>query len=117
LDDKGKIVFKNLEFAPSRGFVGTFMGLPRNAVISFLKDHNNTIDVDSVLTGDTSHPNFSLNEALSIRIATAMAGHLGVDIKCVAEGLGTIGRKSLEGAGIVEGPGSAVKGLFGGGKQ
>jgi Domain of Unknown Function (DUF748) len=118
LDGKGKVLLKNLEFAPSRGFFDTFMGLPRNAVISFLKDHNDAIDIDFVLKGDTSHPTFSLNEALSTRIATAMAGQLGVDIKGVAEGLGTIGRKSLEGAGgIVEGLGSAVKGLFGGGKK
>jgi hypothetical protein len=68
--------------------------------------------------GDTSHPNFSLNESLSTRIATAIAGQLGVSVKGVAEGLGTLGRKGLEGAGgVVEGVGSAVKQLFGGGKK
>ena len=117
LDGKGKVVLKDLEFAPARGLFDTFMGLPRNAVIGFLKDHNNAIDVDFVLTGDTSHPNFSLNESVSTRIATAMAGQLGVSIKSVAEGLDTLGRKGVEGAGgVVEGVGSAVKRLFGGGK-
>jgi hypothetical protein len=115
LDGKGKVVLKDLEFAPSRGFLDTFMGLPRNAVIGFLKDNNDTIDVDFVLKGDTRHPNFSLNENLSTRIATAMAGQLGVSIKGVAEGIGTLGRKGVEGAGsLVEGVGSAIKGLFGG---
>ena len=86
------------------------MGLPRGTVINFLKDHNNDIDLDFVLKGDTSHPNFALNEDLSTRIATAMAGQLG---KSVAEGLGALGRKGLEGAGdVVEGVGSAVKRLF-----
>jgi hypothetical protein len=115
LDGKGKVILHDLEFAPARGYFETFMGLPRNAVISFLKDNNNAIDVDFTLTGNTNNPNFSLNESLSTRIATAMAGQLGVSIKNVAEGLGTIGRKGMEGAGaVVEGVGSTVKRLFGG---
>ena len=115
LNGKGKVVLQDLEFAPSRGFFDTFMGLPRNAVISFLKDHNDAIDIDFTLNGNTTNPNFSLNENLSTRIATAMAGQLGVNIKNVAEGLGTLGRKSMEGAGsVIEGVGSAVKRLFGG---
>ena len=118
LDGKGKVILQDLELAPSRGFFDTFMGLPRSAVISFLKDNNNAIDVDFTLKGNTSNPNFSLNENLSTRIATAMAGQLGVSIKNVAEGLGTLGRKGMEGAGsVVEGIGSAVKRLFGGDKK
>jgi hypothetical protein len=118
LDGKGKVVIKDLEFAPGRVLLDTFMGVPRNAVIGFLKDHNNAIDVDFVLKGDTSNPSFSLNESLSTRIATAMAGQLGVSIKNVAEGLGTLGRKGVEGAGgVVEGVGAAVKRLFGGEKK
>ena len=89
--------------------------MPRNAVINFLKDHNNAIDVDFTLTGNTKNPNFSLNESLSTRIATAMAGQLGVGIANVAEGLGNMGRKGLEGASsVVEGVGAAAKRLFGG---
>jgi len=118
LDGKGKVIIKDLELAPSRGMLDTFMGVPRNAVIGFLKDHNNAIDVDFALRGDTSHPNFSLNENLSTRIATAMAGQLGVSIQNVAEGLGTLGQKGVEGAGgVVEGVGSAIKRLFGGEKK
>ena len=115
LDGKGKIVLQDLQFAPARGYFDTFMGLPRNAVISFLNDNNNAIDVDFTLTGNTNNPNFSLNENLSTRVATAMAGQLGVSIKSVAEGLGTLGRKGMESAGgVVEGVGSTVKRLFGG---
>jgi hypothetical protein len=115
LDGKGKVVLHDLELAPARGYFDTFMGLPRNAVISFLKDNNGAIDVDFTLKGNTSNPNFSLNESLSTRIATAMAGQLGVSIRSVAEGLGTLGRKGMEGAGaVVEGVGSTVKRLFGG---
>jgi hypothetical protein len=115
IDGKGKVILDGLEFAPARGYFDTFMGLPRNAVISFLKDNNNAIDLDFTLKGNTSNPNFSLNESLSTRIATAMAGQLGVSIRNVAEGLGTLGRKGMEGASdVVEGVGSAVKRLFGG---
>lgn len=115
LDGKGKIVIRDLQFAPGRGTLDTFMGLPRNAVIGFLKNNQGAIDLDFVLKGDVSQPEFSLNEALSTRIATAMAGQLGVSIKGVAEGLGTLGRKGVEGAaGVTDAIGSAVKGLFGG---
>jgi len=115
LDGRGKLVLRNLEFAPSRGFFDTFMGLPRTAVISFLKDNNNAIAVDFTLAGDTESPHFSLNENLSTRIAASMAGTLGVGIVNVAEGIGNLGRRGVEGAGsVVEGIGSAIKGLFGG---
>jgi hypothetical protein len=114
LNGKGKLIFKDLTFAPSSGVFDTFMGLPRNAVISFLKDNNNAIDVDFTLSGNTKNPNFFLNESLSTRVAAAMAGQLGVGIVGVAEGLGTLGRKGVEGAGsVVEGVGSTVKRLFG----
>jgi hypothetical protein len=115
MDGKGKVVLKNLKFAPAAGYFDTFMGLPRNAVISFLKDNNNAIDVAFTLKGDTSNPNFSLNENLSTRIATGMAGQLGVSIRDLAEGVGTLGQKGMESAGgVVNGVGAAVKRLFGG---
>lgn len=115
LDGKGKVVIKDLELASAQGFFDTFMGLPRSAVIGFLKDNNGAIDVAFTLQGDIGNPNFSLNENLSTRIATSMATTLGVSIKNVAEGLGTLGRKGVEGAGsVVQGVGSAIKGLFGG---
>jgi len=114
LNGKGKIVLHDLAFARSSGFYDTFMGMPRTAVVNFLKDNNNAIDVDFTLTGNTKNPNFSLNESVSTRIATAMAGQLGVSIVGVAEGIGTLGRKGIEGAGsVVEGVGSTVKRIFG----
>ncbi len=115
LDGKGKVVMRDLAFAPARGFFDTFMGLPRSAVIGFLKDNHNAIDIDFTLKGDTKNPNFFLNENLSTRIAIGMAGQLGVSIKNAAGGIGTLGRKGVEGAGsVIEGAGTAVKRLFGG---
>jgi hypothetical protein len=118
LNGKGRMVIRQLEFAPSRSYLDTFMGLPRSAVIRFLADHEDAIDVDFNLTGDVSHPNFSLNETLATRIAAGMAGQLGVSIKGVAEGLEFLGRKGLEGAsGAADAVGSAFRGLFGGGEK
>lgn len=118
LDGKGKMILKGLEFAPHQSTFDTFIGIPRNALINFLKDHNGAIDIDFVLAGDVSHPSFSLNETLATRVATAMAGQLGVTILGVAEGIEAIGRKGLEGASGAAGAiGSAVRGLFGGSEK
>jgi hypothetical protein len=115
LDGKGRIIIRDLEFAPSRGYFETFMGIPRSALISFLKNHENAIDVDFVLTGDTNNPSFSINEAIATRLAMGMAAELGVSIRSLAENFGTLGRRSVEGvAGVVEGAGSVLKGLLGG---
>ena len=115
LDGKGKIIIRDLEFAPSRGYLETFMGIPRSALINFLKNNENAIDVDFVLTGDTSNPSFSINEAIATRVAMGMAAELGVSIRGLAEDFGTLGRRSVEGAaGVAEGVGSVVRGLFGG---
>ena len=115
LDGKGKIIIRDLEFAPSRGYLETFMGIPRSAVINFLRNNENAIDVDFVLTGDTSNPRFSINEAIATRVAMGMAAELGVSIRSLAEDFGNLGRRSVEGAaGVAEGVGSVLKGLFGG---
>ena len=117
INAKGKVILRDLEFS-SRGLVDTFMGIPRTAVIDFLKNHDNTIDLDFTLQGDVSHPDFSLNEALSTRIATAMAGQLGVNIRGVVEGVGTLGRRGAEAAeDAATDVGAALRGLFGGKKK
>ena len=118
LDGIGNMIIRDLEFAPSQNYLATFMGLPRSAVISFLKDHDNAINVDFTLSGDIRHPNFSLNETLATRVATGMAGQLGVGIQGLAEGLGALGRKGLEGAsGAANAIGSVFSGLFSSGEN
>jgi hypothetical protein len=95
LDGKGKVVIRDLQLAQSAGFAGTFMGVPRNAVLNSMKDHNGAIDLDFTLKGDITHPTFSLNEALSTRIA------------------GGLGQKGVEGVGQAAGGiGAAIKDIF-----
>lgn len=118
LDGKGTAVIKDLGFAPPRGYMETFVGLPRNAVVGFLKDHQGAIDVDFTLHGDISHPNFSLNESLANRIATGMAEQLGVTVQGMAAGIGTLGREGVESAGkVTDAIGSAIRDIFGGEKR
>jgi uncharacterized protein involved in outer membrane biogenesis len=118
LDGKGKIIIRDLELAPARGYLETFMGVPRSALIHFLKNNQNAIDVDFILTGDTSNPNFSINEAITTRVALGMAAELGVSIRSLAEDFGTLGRRSVEGAaGLAEGVGSVLKSLLGDAKR
>jgi hypothetical protein len=89
------------------------MGLPRSGVIAFLKDHDNAIHLDFTISGDIRHPDFQLNETLAGRVARGMAERLGVNIRGVAEGLGELGRKGLEGAsGTADAVGSILRGLF-----
>jgi hypothetical protein len=115
LDGKGKMIIRDLEFAPSRGYLETFMGVPRSALINFLKNNDNAIDVDFVLAGDTSNPSFSINEAITTRVAMGIAAELGVSIRSLAQDFGNLGRRGVEGAaGVAEGVSAVIKSLFGG---
>ena len=117
LNGKGKVIIRDLEFAPARGYLETFMGVPRSALINFLKNNDNAIDVDFVLTGEANNPSFSINEAIATRVAMGMAAELGVSIRGLAEEFGNLGRRGVEGAaGVAEGVGSVIRSLFGAGK-
>lgn len=114
----GKVVISDLEFAPARGVLDTFMGVPRAAVVNFLKNRENKIAINFILEGDINNPRFALNEAFATRLATGLAENLGVSIRGVAEGVGTLGQKGLEAAGeAAKGVGSALQQLLGGPKK
>ncbi len=114
----GKVTISDLELAPARGTFGTFMGVPRDAVVAFLKNKENRISVNFVLEGDINNPQFSLNEALSTRVASSMAETLGVSLAGVAKGVGTLGEKGVEAVtGAAKGLGGTIQQLFGGQKK
>lgn len=114
----GRITISDLEFAPAKGALDTFMGVPRAAVVNFLKDKNNKIAVNFIIEGDINNPHFALNEAFATRVATSLAENLGVSIRGVAEGAGTLTRKGVEAAGdAAKGVGGALQQLFGGKKK
>ncbi len=114
----GKVTIADLEFAPARGALDTFMGVPRAAVVNFLKNKDNRIAVNFTIEGDINNPQFALNEAFATRVASGLAENLGVSIRGVAEGVGTLGRKGVEAAGeAAKGVGGALQQLLGGQKK
>ncbi len=111
----GQVVISDLQFAPGQDAGATFLGVPRDAVLSFMKGKDNRISLSFVIEGDLDNPQFSLNEALAMRMAAGMANMLGVGLEGLARGLGTLGVKGGEATGeAIKGLGDAIKGLFGG---
>lgn len=111
----GTVVISDLEFAPSRGTSEMFMGVPRSAVVNFLKNQDNKVAINFTIEGDLNNPQFTLREALATRIAAGLAELLGVSIRGLAEGVGTLGRKGAEAIGeAATGLGGTLQKLFGG---
>ncbi|MCI0483834.1 MAG: DUF748 domain-containing protein [candidate division NC10 bacterium] len=117
----GRAVISDLQFAPGGGPLGTFMGVPQGAVVTYLKDKSNKIDVPFVIEGDINNPRFSLNEFFATRVAEAVAGTLGVSFKELPQRLEGVGLKALEETGKTgkapEGALKELKGIFGGEKK
>jgi hypothetical protein len=101
----GTLSLSGLELASSGS--GTFMGMPRSAVVSMMKDNSGKITTKFSLDGNINDPKFSLNENLMARVGSSMAGLLGVSIEGLAKGVGSAG------SGIAKGLGESVGKLFG----
>ncbi|HEY0843731.1 MAG TPA: DUF748 domain-containing protein [Noviherbaspirillum sp.] len=99
----GSITLSGLELVAGGGAFGTFMGMPRQAVIAGMKDRNDRITIDFTLDGDLNDPKFSLNDSFALQVGVALAKSLGISLEGLAKGLGS----------GVEGLGGAVKKLFG----
>ncbi len=98
----GSLTLSALELEPGSGPFETFMGMPRGAILSTLKDKNNQIKIQFALDGDLGDPKFSLNGSLLKQIGSAIAGTLGISFEGLVRGVG-------------EAPGGitdALKGLF-----
>ena len=100
LQAPGTVTLTGLELSEKSG---TFMGIPRQAVIAALKDRNNRISVQFTLSGNLNDPRFSLNDSFAKNIGAATAGLLGISIEGLTKNLGN----------AAEGVGSVVKKLFG----
>jgi hypothetical protein len=99
----GTVTLSGLELAPGGGAFGTFMGVPRQAVIAAMKNRKDQITIDFTLDGNLNDPKFSLNESFALRIGAAVAQTLGISIEGIAKGVG----------GAAEGLGGVVRKLFG----
>ncbi|MEZ5614088.1 MAG: DUF748 domain-containing protein [Rhodocyclaceae bacterium] len=106
----GTLTMRGLEL----GSGGTFMGMPRTALLGFMKDKADRISIKFVLEGKLDDPSFRLNEGFSTQVASSLGGVLGISLEGLAKGAGSIGQKGVEAAGgAAEGVGKAIKGLFG----
>ena len=90
----GQLTITGLEFGEAEG--GTFAGVERRAVLAALK-RDGRIALKFTLEGRTDDPKFSLDESLALRVAAGLGEAVGVSVK-----------------GVVEGVGSVLKGLLGG---
>ena len=80
--------------------------------------NENKITVDFILEGDINNPQFSLNQALTTRLAFAMAKVLGVNLGGMVKDVGTLGQKGGEAVGqAAKGTGGWLQRLFGGKKK
>ena len=77
VDAPGHVKIRDLELKPAAG-VGTFMGLPREALVERLKDHQGHIDVPFHVAGRLDDPSFSVGAAFKARLALAAADVLGL---------------------------------------
>ena len=107
----GAINLKGLELESGSG---TFLGMPRQAVVGLMKDKAGNIAVKFVLEGNLDDPKFQLNENLSTRFAAAVADTLGISVESLAKGVGELGQKSGKAlSDVTKGAGEKLKGLFG----
>lgn len=95
LDAPGRVVLDGLELQGGGGLMGTFAGVPRQAVLAAMS-RDGRIEMEFRLEGRVDDPQFSINELFAARFAVGLAEKLGVSL-----------------GGVVEGVGSLVKGLFG----
>lgn len=91
----GKLVLHDLDLQSSGGMLGTFGGVPRQAVLAAMT-RDGKIELDFTLEGRIDDPKFSINELFAARFAVGLAEKLGVSL-----------------GGVVEGVGNVIKGLLG----
>jgi hypothetical protein len=81
----GTMAIRDLRLSSSGGISGTFLGVPRSMVLTFLKNNNNEISLNFVLEGDLSNPKFNIRENLATRLSVSLANKLGFSIMGAGE--------------------------------
>ncbi len=82
----GGLTLTNLELAEGEGVVATFMGLPRTAVLSAMKNKQGVIAVPFILAGNVEDPQFSLNGSFTKQIAQSFGQTVGVSLEGLVKG-------------------------------
>ena len=93
--------------------MNTFMGISRSAVLASLEEKGGKLSADFTLEGELDSPEFTLNEALSTRLAYSLAETLGVGLGGLVEGAGRLGQEGGQAAGdAAKGVGGAIRDLL-----
>lgn len=109
----GHLVLSDLAFASGANAQSRVLGVPRDLLLAGMQARGGRIALDFSLDGSIDDPAFSLNEAVSTRLAVALAKELGFSVGGLVEGTLGIGAEGLRGAGeAAEGIGSALKKLL-----
>ena len=104
LNAPGKLSLNHLEVAQSNsGPLGALATLPKKAAVEAIKNDNDQIVVNFVLTGDLNDPKFSIDDDMSKRIGAGVAKAVGVTVEGVGKGAGD----------AAKGLGGALKSLIG----
>lgn len=113
LQAQGTITFIGLQLDPARGAMNTFMGISRSAVLASLEEKGGKISADFALEGELDSPEFTLNEALSTRLAYSLAKTVGVNLGDFVEGAGRLGQEGGQAAGeAAKGVGGVIRDLL-----
>ena len=84
----GTVTLSDLELGAGGGRWSTFMGVPRQAVVTALKDRNGRIVIPFALDGNLDDPHFSLNDSFTRRLGTSVAESLGIGLERFTHGMG-----------------------------
>jgi hypothetical protein len=109
----GRLVLTDLAFASGPGAKARVLGVPRDVLLAGLRARGGRIELDFTLDGRLDDPRFSLREAISTRVAVALAEELGVSVGGLVGGTLGLGREALEESGRAAGGiGSALERLL-----
>lgn len=94
-----RAIIRNLAFAPARTVKDRFLGVPRAAVINYMKSGSNDIVLNFTVEGNIDDPKFTSTDAMATRFALGLAKTLGVDVFGVGETILRQGGRTIEGIG------------------
>lgn len=83
----GAATLRDLEFQSAGTFKDRFLGVPRSAVISILKNNRGEITFNFLIEGDLSNPHFSLRENFSEKFMMGLSEKLGISPKKITESI------------------------------
>lgn len=91
----GTATLRDLEFQSAGALKDRFLGVPRSAVISILKNNRGEITFKFLIEGDLSNPHFSLRENFSEKFLMGLSEKLGVSPKKITESIVREGSRGL----------------------